>query len=202
MQDKLPGIENAPAVTKPRRSRFSFSDVASSRVQAEGESGVEQLPEITERLENSPLQGGTATLHEGTEAQAGRTPPCGSEQTTSAASAQDLLSEPPLSIPERRRYPRKQIILFTYAAVGEDNGGLVFDLSEGGLALTAAATLREHHFPKMRVRFPDSADWFETSGRLAWKNDSGREAGIEFLSLPEDARARIGEWVLQGDSAG
>ena len=212
MQDKLPDVENTPAVTKPRRSRFSFSDVASSRVDAESETGIEQLPEITEEPENPlPLQEGTVTFCDGTEAVApgfettefteaqARKTPAESEQATQAASIQDLQSQSSLSIPERRQHSRKQILLFTYAMLGEDNGGLVFNLSEGGLALTAAAALREHQFSTMRVRFPDSADWFETSGRLAWKNDSGREAGIEFLGLPADARARIGVWVSQAD---
>lgn len=124
------------------------------------------------------------------------------EQRTKAKTDDQLQRQPSLSIPERRQHPRRQILLFTYAVLGKDNGGLVFNLGEGGLALTAAAPLQEHHFAKMRVRFPDSAYWFETSGYLAWKSDSGKEAGIGFADLPEDTRFRIKQWVSQGESPG
>lgn len=196
--------------------RFSFADVASSRVDAESETGLEDSPEIAgEPGELPPLQVGTGTFRDGAEAVAsafenpafaengtGKIRSPANEQTAPATSGQDLQRQPTPSIPERRHHARRQILLFTYVVLGEDNGGLVFNLGEGGLALTAAAALREHHFGKMRVRFPDSADWFETSGRLTWKNVSGREAGIEFLNLPEDARARIREWISQGEPTG
>ena len=200
---------------KARGPRFSFADVASSRVDAEGKTGVEGLPQITgEPSGLPPLRGGASMFCDGAEAVAsvfessafrtedrtGNTRSYGHEETAQAPSDQDIREQLPLSIPQRRQHPRKQVLLFTYAELGENNGGLVFNLGEGGLALTAAAALHEHHFSKMRVRFPDSADWFETCGRLAWKNDSGKEAGIEFQHLPEDARAKITEWVSQGDS--
>lgn len=198
---------------RPRARRFSFADVASSRIDGEGETGIEYFPGIIgEPGKLPPLEAGEVGFRDGAEAVAsafespaftedrtGKTRSPAQEQTIQVSPEQDLQSQPSLSIPERRQHPRKQILLFTYAVLGEDNGGLVFNLGEGGLALTAAAALQEHHFAKMRVRFPDSVDWFETSGRLAWKSDSGREAGIEFVNLPEDARARIREWVPQGE---
>ena len=201
---------------KPRRPRFSFAEVASSRVDAGGETGVEDFPGSAAEPGNlPPLQAGAVGFRNGAEAvasafespslketQTGEIRFARNEQTDRTASDQDLQRQLLPLIPERRQLPRRQVLLFTYAVLGEDNGGLVFNLGEGGLALTSAAALQEHHFAKMRVRFPDSSDWFETSGRLVWKNDSGKEAGIELLNLPEAARVRIKEWVLQGDSAG
>src|SRR5690349_18236175 len=214
---KLPTMRlpNSPS-RNTRGPRVSFADVASSRVDGESETGLENLPEVTsEPGELPPLQAGAASFRDGAEAVAsafespafaenrtGKIRSPANEQIASATSDQDLQRQLSPSIPERRQHPRRQILLFTYAVLGEDNGGLVFNLGEGGLALTAAAALQEHHFGKMRVRFPDSADWFETSGRLTWKNDSGKEAGIEFLNLPEDARARVREWVSQEEPTG
>lgn len=201
--------------TKPRGPRFSFAEVASSRVDSTGETGVEDFPgSSAEPMNLPPLEAGAVGFRDGTEAvasafespvfteeQVGKIRPAGNKQTEQAVPGQDSQRQPTL-IPERRQHSRRQILLFTYAVLGEDNGGLVFNLSEGGLALTAAAALNEHHFTKMRVRFPDSEDWFETGGRLAWGSDSGKEAGIEFVGLPEHARARIKEWVLQEEPAG
>src|SRR2546430_17335523 len=91
-----------------------------------------------------------------------------------------------------RRPPRST--LFPYTT-------LFRSLSEGGLALTAAGALGDQQFARMRVRFPDSEDSIETSGQLAWMSDSGKEAGIEFVNVPEDVRARIREWVALGEPA-
>lgn len=211
---RLPSSRGA----KARRLRFSFADVASSPVASEGETGteIEQLPEMArEPGELPPLQAKGLTFADGAEVvasafespafaedQAVKKHSPGNEQTIQAAPEKKPQGQPSLSTPERRQHSRRQILLFTYAVLGEDNGGLVFNLSEGGLALTAAAPLQEDHFKKIHVRFPDSEDWIETSGRLAWKSDSGKEVGIEFAGVPEDARLRIKEWVLQEESAG
>src|SRR5437660_61902 len=104
-------------------------------------------------------------------------------------------------LPERRSYSRRPILLFTQAVLSDANGGLAFNLGEGGLALTAAAALRDSHFNQIRVRFPDSEDWIEAEGRLAWISDSRKEAGIEFIGLAENVRTRIREWVSLGDPA-
>ena len=205
---RLPSSRRA----KHRPGRFSFSDVACSRVDAESETGVEDFREMPAEPGGPPppLQVGTVTFRDGKEAVASafespvftdRQNEAANQQRPKTSSDELPQRQPTPSIPERRQRSRRPILLFTYAVLGEDNGGLVFNLGEGGLAFTAAAALQDHHFEKIRVRFPDSADWFETSGRLAWKNDSGKEAGIEFAGLPEDARARIAEWVLQSDPA-
>lgn len=204
---KLPSSRRA----RVRPSRFSFSDVASSRVDAESETGVEDFPEIaTNPGELPPLQVEGAGLRDGTQAVASafgsrafrdnQTEEIRSDtnrKTTQAIPEAPPRQQPSPAVPERRQHSRRPILLFTYAVLSEDNGGLVFNLSEGGLALTAAAPLQERHFNNIRVRFPDSADWFEAGGRLVWKNESGKEAGLEFAGLPEEARLRIKDWVLQ-----
>lgn len=199
---------------KPGMPRYSFADVASSRVDAESEAGVEDFPEISRQPGAPPLQAGSNVFRDGKEvvASAFESPAFTEYQTRNTGSRNEQTTLPtpeeqprqPTSpaIPERRQHSRRPVLLFTYAVLGEDNGGLVFDLSEGGLALTAAASLQEHHFNKMRVRFPDSEDWIETSGRLVWKSDSGREVGIEFVGLPSNARLRIREWVSQEEPVG
>lgn len=197
---------------KPGMPRYSFADVASSRVDAESEPGVPDFPEIGCQV--PPRQAGSNVFRDGMEVVASafesaafteyQTQNTGSrnEQTTPPTPEEQPRQQTSPAIPERRQHSRRPVLLFTYAVLGEDNGGLVFNLSEGGLALTAAASLQEHHFNKMRVRFPDSEDWIETSGRLAWKNDSGKEVGIEFVGLPNKARLRIREWVFQEEPVG
>jgi TonB family protein len=211
-QPELPKLQLPKARTpKKRGSRFSFADVASSRVGAEEEAhaghfpGVGQQPEASPPIESETFvdsSKGVASAFETTafteEHKAEALPDRGAARTVSPAE-EARQARPPSSFPERRSYSRRPILLFTYAALGDDNGGLVFNLGEGGLALTAAAGLRDSYFSRMRVRFPESQDEIETKGRLAWISDSGKEAGIEFVGLAEDVRARIREWVSLGE---
>jgi protein TonB len=211
----LPKMESPTArAPKKHSSRFSFADVASSRVGAEAEARASYFPAAGQEPEASsrPIESETfvdaskavASAFESTafnKAQkADASSDCGATRTLSPP--EEGQERPPSSLPDRRSYSRRPILLFTYAALGDDNGGLVFNLGEGGLALTAAAGLRDSYFTQMRVRFPDSQDEIETKGRLAWISDSGKEAGIEFVGLAEDVRARIREWVALGEPTG
>src|SRR5207302_8158287 len=201
---------------KPHSPRFSFADVASSRVGAEDESRSGDFSkadiEATGWPSPSVKHGSFADVTQAV-ASAFESPVFSDELKEKAPSTWEQQpppsavdeerrgGPPPRSVSERRASARREVLLFTYAALGEDNGGLVFNLSEGGLALTAAGALGDQQFARMRVRFPDSEDSIETSGQLAWMSDSGKEAGIEFVDLPEDVRARIREWVALGEPA-
>ena len=201
---------------KPHSPRFSFADVASSRVGAEDESRSGDFSkadiEATGWPSPSVKHGSFADVTQAV-ASAFESPVFSDELKEKAPSTWEQQpppsavdeerrgGPPPRSVSERRASARREVLLFTYAVLDEDNGGLVFNLSEGGLALTAAALLRDDHFDKIRVRFPDSEDWIDAKGRLAWISDSGKEGGIEFVGLPEGARIRIREWVSQGESA-
>lgn len=208
-QAALPSMQLPTSKAKKARGpRFSFADVASSRVDGEDDIVADLSEGIAEagafpsnadvndlfgdpgQAASSVLDGPAFADEQNKEEHSAR-----EEQQTQSKLEEDGEEQPLSPIRERRRHPRRKILLFTYAVLGEDNGGLVFSLSEGGMALTAATSLRDDHFAKMRVRFPDSEDWIETKGRLAWVCDSGKEAGVQFVDLPEQARLRIREWA-------
>jgi hypothetical protein len=48
---------------------------------------------------------------------------------------------------DRRACPRTNSPLLTYIDLGDGNGGIALNISEGGLAITAAGTLFEDYFP-------------------------------------------------------
>ena len=202
---ELPELPKMQLPTKKRGSRFSFADVASSRVGAGEEGRAGHEPDSSPQIERNTFDDASEAV-----ASAFESTTCIEEHKAEALSDRGetrILSPPeearqrrsPSPFPERRSYLRRPILLFTYAVLGDDNGGLVFNLGEGGLALTAAAGLRDSHFRQMRVRLPDSQDEIDTKGRLAWISDSGKEAGIEFVDLAEDVRTRIRRWVALGE---
>jgi SPOR domain/PilZ domain len=95
---------------------------------------------------------------------------------------------------ERRLHPRKQL-LFPWIKVGIDNGGIILNISESGLAIQAVRSLADGELPAMRFQLSESQNWIETPGRIAWIDASKHMAGVEFVGLPEEARNKIRQWI-------
>lgn len=97
--------------------------------------------------------------------------------------------------PDRRARPRVPIVPLGYLQLGEGNGGIALNVSEDGLAITAAVILSDDHLPSIRLLFPDSDDWIEASGQVVWRSESRKEAGVRFDGLTEQARQQIRTWI-------
>jgi TonB family protein len=101
-----------------------------------------------------------------------------------------------LGICERRALVRAPVTPPIYVSLDNMNGGLVFNISEAGLALTAALDLADDDLLTLRIYLPDSKGWVEASGKIAWRGESEKEGGIRFVTLAEEARQRIREWLV------
>jgi cell division protein FtsN len=95
---------------------------------------------------------------------------------------------------ERRLHPRKQL-LFPWIQLGANNGGIILDIGESGLAIQSVEKLYGGELPAMRFQPPGSPAWIETQGRIAWTDGSKNTAGVEFIGLPDGARNRIRQWL-------
>ena len=96
---------------------------------------------------------------------------------------------------ERRAQARTLIAPPVYVNLENTNGGLAFNMSEGGIALTAALALAGNHTMSLRIQIPDSKGWVEVNGRPAWRGGSGKTAGIKFIDISEDSQQRIRDWL-------
>src|SRR5579862_2219956 len=96
---------------------------------------------------------------------------------------------------DRRASTRSNSPLVTYIDLGDGNGGIALNISEGGLAITAAGMLFADHFPTIRFQLPKVPGWIETSGRVVWVGDSKKAAGICFEGITEVDRERIRHWI-------
>ena len=125
-----------------------------------------------------------------------------------AASAEPIAKPdetPPTSIPstsadfprsgERRRITRKRILSLAYLEVGSDNGGMVLDLSESGLALQAFNPLIGLTRVSLRIQPPKSRKRIAATAEITWLSDAKTEAGLRFVDLTEDARMEIADWI-------
>jgi hypothetical protein len=95
---------------------------------------------------------------------------------------------------DRRNFFRQKVLL-SAVELGDDNGGIVLNLSEGGLALRAISQVAGDEVPNLRFQFSQSDVWIETRARVTWRSDSKTSAGVEFIDLPEEARQQIKEWI-------
>ena len=96
---------------------------------------------------------------------------------------------------ERRRFTRQRLCSLAYLDIGPDNGGMVLNLSETGLALEAFNPLVGQNHLSLRIQPPKSRKRIQATAEITWLSESKREAGLKFIELAEDARVEIAEWV-------
>ena len=97
---------------------------------------------------------------------------------------------------ERRRAPRTRLRELVYIGMGNDNGGVVLDVSEGGLAFHAVASIQQ----TSPIQFSLSVDGnrrIEGIAEVAWNSTAGKCAGLRFTHLPEEVREQIQIWSNQ-----
>ena len=100
-------------------------------------------------------------------------------------------SPPPLG---RTRH-RHELRILSYVTLDQANGGIIRNLTHGGIGVQAVAAIRprqqvrvrfELHYPRLRV---------ETRGEVVWSTFSG-QCGIRFLDLSPRMARQIDEWIF------
>jgi TonB family protein len=95
---------------------------------------------------------------------------------------------------ERRRFIRQRVRSLAYLDIVPNNGGIVLNLSENGLALQAVNPFDETRV-SLRIQPPKSRRRIEASAEITWLSESKTEAGLQFLELTEEARLEIADWI-------
>jgi len=99
--------------------------------------------------------------------------------------------------PDRRLHSRQQVRALAYVKLDEGNGGIILDLSEGGMSAQAVTSLMDESLPCIRFQLSPSQGWIETAARVVWASDSKTVVGLEFAGLPPLERSQIREWLSQ-----
>jgi TonB family protein len=100
----------------------------------------------------------------------------------------------------RRIHVRHRIRSLAYVELGENNGGIVLNIGEGGFAVRAAEAITEDSLPQMRFQTHTSAKQLIASGEIVWTGNSRKEAGVRFVDLPADALGEIKTWISEEES--
>jgi len=95
---------------------------------------------------------------------------------------------------DRRRAPRTKLEEIAYLGIGAENGGIVLDVSDGGLSFHAVSPVQ----PAETIRFLLSLrghSRIEGSGEVVWTNDLNTVCGLKFTSLSAGAREHLDNWT-------
>ncbi len=80
------------------------------------------------------------------------------------------------------------------ASVDMATNGVILDLSEGGLAVRGKVEAPSYEPILVEIQLPGSHDYILATGMVSWVNNG--ETGIRFLCLPEVARQRLKDSLL------
>ena len=94
----------------------------------------------------------------------------------------------------KRYFARQRIETLTYVGLGPANGGVVFDLSEGGMAFQGIQRLQMDELLCINFKLPGISVSMESITEVAWLNKSGKGGGLRFIYVPDDTLSYIKEW--------
>jgi TonB family protein len=107
-----------------------------------------------------------------------------------------LLNTPySLSLTQERRHGRRQKMdAVVYVIIDQDNGGVLLDLSEGGMCISVANPLILSSEIRFTLRLDENRP-IEGTGKVSWLSESGKSAGVQFSYFSNESRMRLRQWL-------
>src|SRR5579863_218671 len=97
---------------------------------------------------------------------------------------------------DRRQSPRTKLVEIAYIGMGPENGGLVLDVSDGGLSFHAVAPVARAETINFLLSLRGHSR-IEGAGEVVWTNEMKTVCGLKFTSLSGDAREHLNNWTNQ-----
>jgi len=92
---------------------------------------------------------------------------------------------------DRRVHQRFEDLRASLVELGENNNGIVLNISEGGMAILSTDELDLNALRNLRFQAPEFEHWMEIAAEIAWISDSRKQAGMRFKGLSETARTQL-----------
>jgi hypothetical protein len=100
---------------------------------------------------------------------------------------------------ERRKHARKKAEQLIYVELGPDNGGMMLDLSDGGVGFCAVSPVRKGEHVKFALVFDDS-ERFEGEGQVVWTDEEakfGQVVRLQFIYASEELREQVRKYLKE-----
>lgn len=98
---------------------------------------------------------------------------------------------------DRRHHTRQRVHSLSYIKIGDGNGGIVLNISEGGISVQAAAVLDDSESVPLWLEIPKVRERVKVTGEIVWLSSTRKEAGLRFVDLPESALREIRKWMAR-----
>ena len=117
---------------------------------------------------------------------------------------------------ERRTTPRIAVNGLAYVNLAPDNGGIVLNVSEGGLCFQSRAPVQSvdsirfwfsYRTQRIEAKVGHASSnepspggvsrFIEVASELAWTDDTRKKGGVRFKNLPEVAGQQIRDWMYE-----
>jgi hypothetical protein len=108
--------------------------------------------------------------------------------------------EPSGISPDRRQAPRTKLAEIAYIGMGPENGGLVLDVSDGGLSFHSVAPVRQAETINFLLSLRGHSR-IEGAGEVVWTNEMKTVCGLRFTSLSAGARDYLNNWTSESRMA-
>jgi septal ring-binding cell division protein DamX len=98
-------------------------------------------------------------------------------------------------VQERRQHQRLAPSSPQLVLLDESKYSLLFDLSEGGLAVEGFSVQDPSRAISLEFDMPEGSCCIQAKAEVAWTSDSGYRTGFRFLDLSETSRQQLKNWV-------
>jgi PilZ domain/Gram-negative bacterial TonB protein C-terminal len=95
---------------------------------------------------------------------------------------------------ERRFYSRIAPSALIYLPCGENNDGILLNVSENGLLVSTPQQLRCNFVSRVSIHLNGLPKAFQVHVRVVWTNDAQKRAGMQLIDLTEHDREQIRKW--------
>ena len=102
-----------------------------------------------------------------------------------------------MSATERRQVPRTKLEKLAYIHIEPDNGGIVLNVSDGGLAFHSMAPVEKND--QVLFSLKEQNRRIDVRGELVWTDEVQKIGGLRFTTLTSEAREQIANWITQAE---
>ena len=103
-----------------------------------------------------------------------------------------------MSAAERRNVARTKLDKLAYIHIEPNNGGIVLNVSEGGLAFHSMAPVEKNG--PVRFSLKEQNRRIDICGELIWTDAIQKVGGLRFTTLTSEAREQIDDWAVQHET--